>query len=194
MKAIIVCGIDTDIGKTYVSGSILAQLAYNNFRVSSFKPVQTGCNNFSVDLQEHKKIVDLYAQERDSLRSSHNFLGNEKMCSYIFSQPVSPHLASANEQQYIKVDKILEDFMNYLTQFYPQVNLNNLITNTYHQLDYLVVELAGGIMSPVNNLLTNLDLIEKFRDICQSKKIDFEVVLVTAGKLGSISHTLSALT
>jgi dethiobiotin synthetase len=45
----------------------------------------------------------------------------------------------------------------------------------------LIVELAGGILVPLNEKDTNLDLI---------KQIGFPVVLVSKNYLGSINHTL----
>ncbi|RIY32957.1 dethiobiotin synthase [Psittacicella melopsittaci] len=193
MKAIIVCGIDTDIGKTYVSGSLLGQLIYNNVKVASYKPVQTGCESSSIDLEQQLALATEYCQARNSPKSLNNYLGNSKMCSYIFKTPASPHLAAREEQQDIKVAKILEDFEQYLNQHYAQVNLKNLITETYTKLDVLLVELAGGVLSPVNDLINNLDLINLFIAKCKEKEVEVEVVLVTAGKLGSISHTLAAL-
>ena len=45
----------------------------------------------------------------------------------------------------------------------------------------LIVELAGGILVPINDHQTNLDLI---------KKLDLPVLLVSKNYLGSINHTL----
>lgn len=45
----------------------------------------------------------------------------------------------------------------------------------------LIIETAGGLMSPVNDSLTNLDLV---------KKLGFPCVLVVSDYLGSINHTL----
>ncbi|RIY34153.1 dethiobiotin synthase [Psittacicella hinzii] len=193
MKVIFVCGIDTEVGKTYLSGSILGQLCYKNYKVASYKPIQTGSEHTSIDLEEQKRIATEYCLSRDNLKSFNNYLGNSMICSYIFQLHSSPHLASANEGQYVKVEKLVEDFKNYLTKLYAQNNLTNLISDSYTKLDYLLVEFAGGVLSPVNDLLNNLDLLDLYLQICQEKKVESEVVLVTNGKLGSISHTLASI-
>jgi len=79
--------------------------------------------------------------------------------SYILSQPLSPHTAAEIDGLTISLDKIQV----------PQTK------NT------LIVELAGGIMVPLNDHQTNLDLI---------KKLDLPVLLVSKNYLGSINHTL----
>jgi dethiobiotin synthetase len=49
--------------------------------------------------------------------------------------------------------------------------------------DYLLIEGAGGIMSPIGKTHTVLDWIEA---------LDYEIILITGSYLGSISHTLTA--
>lgn len=79
--------------------------------------------------------------------------------AYRLTQPLSPHAAAAIDGVRIE----LEDFQ------LPQTT------------GPLVVELAGGLMVPLNNDVLNIDLIEQF---------NLPVVLVTRNYLGSINHTL----
>ncbi len=79
--------------------------------------------------------------------------------AYRLTQPLSPHAAAEIDGVTIEV----EDFQ------LPQTTAP------------LVVELAGGLMVPLNNDVLNIDLIEKF---------NLPVVLVTRNYLGSINHTL----
>lgn len=79
--------------------------------------------------------------------------------AYRLTQPLSPHAAAEIDGVTIEV----EDFQ------LPQTT------------EPLVVELAGGLMVPLNNDVLNIDLIEKF---------NLPVVLVTRNYLGSINHTL----
>jgi len=78
--------------------------------------------------------------------------------TYALTQPLSPH--SAAEIDGITIE--LESFQK------PTENT-------------LIIELAGGIMVPLNDHETNLDLI---------KKLDIPVILVSKNYLGSINHTL----
>jgi dethiobiotin synthetase len=79
--------------------------------------------------------------------------------TYALQNPLSPHTAA--ELDGIRID---------LNSFHlPKTNEN------------LVVELAGGIMVPLNEKNTNLDLIER---------LGLPVILVSKNYLGSINHTL----
>lgn len=82
--------------------------------------------------------------------------------SYNLKAPLSPHTAA--EMEGIEIE---------LNQFQlPQTN------------NHLVVELAGGLMVPINDHETNLDLI---------KKLQLPIVLVSKNYLGSINHTLLSI-
>jgi len=79
--------------------------------------------------------------------------------TYELSQPLSPHTAA--EIDGVEID--LEKFQ------LPQSETA------------LIIELAGGIMVPLNSKQTNLDLIKKFK---------LPIILVSKNYLGSINHTL----
>jgi dethiobiotin synthetase len=79
--------------------------------------------------------------------------------TYRLNEPMSPHAAA-------EIDGVEIELSNFEL---PQTN------------NHLIVELAGGIMVPLNNRETNLDLI---------KKLNIPVILVSKNYLGSINHTL----
>jgi len=81
---------------------------------------------------------------------------------YLLRKSLSPHVAAALEG----VEVSLEEFS------LPVCDAP------------LVVELAGGVMVPLNDRATNLDLI---------KRLGLPVVLVSRHYLGSINHTLLTL-
>lgn len=193
MKVILVCGIDTDVGKTYVAGSYLGQLLCANKRAASYKPVQTGSNKYSIDLAQQLEIATEYCHKYNNPKALYNYLGNERMVSYLFKEPVSPHLAANLEQQYVSMEKILQDLHVYITNLYPQLHTKNLLTQEYVNLDVLLIELAGGIFSPINDLYTNYELINEIKVYCDQHAINLEIVLVSNAKLGSISQTLSSI-
>lgn len=78
--------------------------------------------------------------------------------SYKLNTPASPHLAAEIDKITIDLDKITE----------PKTDNN------------LVIEGAGGILVPLNNDETIIDLI----------KSDYKVIVVSRHYLGSINHTL----
>lgn len=79
--------------------------------------------------------------------------------TYALSQPLSPHTAAELDGVSIEIGAFS----------LPETSNN------------LIVELAGGIMVPLNNEQTNLDLIEH---------LGLPVILVSKNYLGSINHTL----
>jgi dethiobiotin synthetase len=79
--------------------------------------------------------------------------------AYRLNEPMSPHVAAAIDGVEIELSKFQ----------LPQTD------------NHLIVELAGGLMVPLNDRETNLDLI---------KKLSLPVILVSRNYLGSINHTL----
>lgn len=79
--------------------------------------------------------------------------------TYALTNPLSPHTAAELDGVQIELNAF----------HLPETNGN------------LVVELAGGIMVPLNDQQTNLDLIQQ---------LGLPVILVSKNYLGSINHTL----
>lgn len=79
--------------------------------------------------------------------------------TYRLNEPMSPHAAAALDGVEIELSTF-------------QIPQND---------NHLIVELAGGILVPLNNQETNIDLI---------KKLNIPVILVAKNYLGSINHTL----
>jgi dethiobiotin synthetase len=82
--------------------------------------------------------------------------------AYRLTQPMSPHAAAKIDNAEITLDGLKLPFSQ----------------------NSIIVETAGGIMSPLSDTLVNLDLI---------KHLGLPVVLVTNDYLGSINHTLLSI-
>ncbi len=82
--------------------------------------------------------------------------------AYRLNEPLSPHAAAAIDGIEIQLDKFE----------IPKTD------------NHLLVELAGGVMVPLNDDFTNLDLL---------KKLNLPVILVSKNYLGSINHTLLSI-
>jgi dethiobiotin synthetase len=78
------------------------------------------------------------------------------------NEPLSPHAAAA-------IDGVTIALKNFQL---PQTD------------NHLIVELAGGLMVPLNNDTLNIDLI---------KQLSIPVILVVKNYLGSINHTLLSI-
>ena len=85
-----------------------------------------------------------------------------------FAAPLSPHLAARREGRTIRID----DVAAFCREQAAQTD------------GLLLIEGAGGVMAPIDDAHTGLDLIAR---------LGHPVILVTGSYLGAISHTLTAL-
>ena len=84
-KPVVVCGIDTDVGKSVVTGLLARYFMDQGKIVITQKPVQTGCADRPEDILVHRKFMgtDWLTPDEQGLT-----------CSYCFPLPASPHLAA----------------------------------------------------------------------------------------------------
>lgn len=88
--------------------------------------------------------------------------------TYTFSNPISPHLASKIENQEIEISKIKQEY-------------NIIVQNC--QAEFLIVETAGGVCTPINHQHTNLDL---------SCALNIPTLLITKAYLGCLNHAIAS--
>lgn len=156
-KGVFIIGTDTDVGKTFVSAGLVHALKAKGVDVGYYKPALSG----AIEDSEGNLIpgdVD-YVKRVANLTESY-----DQMNTYLFKEPVSPHLASRLENKAMDVDLINEDF-----------------ESACDRHDFLVVEGAGGLIVPFIEYEYFLyDLIKEF---------DLPVIIVTRASLGTINHT-----
>ena len=119
-KSIFITGIDTDIGKTFISVGLCLAFEKINKKVGYFKPFQSGAVEkngvmFAPDIEELKKY-------------SPNI---ETKFSYLLKGEVSPHLASI-------LSNIEPDFKK----------IQNDLDEFSFNKDFVVIEGAGGLYCP----------------------------------------------
>ena len=156
VSGLFVTGTDTGVGKTVVACTIAATLAGYGKRVSVFKPVVTGLAEADGP-PDHERL-------RASARSSQSAAD---VAPYLFSQPVSPHLAAEWAGQAVE----------------PHV-LRAAAHSALVTGDVMVAEGVGGLMVPLAAGYLVRDLAA-----------DLALPLVIAARpgLGTISHTLMTL-
>jgi dethiobiotin synthetase len=164
MTVYFITGIDTEIGKTMVTGLVARYFLRQGKSVLTQKLVQTGqIGSISEDILEHRRLLGIDLQSEDlpqSLSDGTNVL----TCPYSFAYPASPHLAAHLENRMIMPD-----------------NLTNAAKILQQRFDVLLIEGAGGFLVPLTSSLLTADYIEQQR---------YPIILVTSGRLGSINHTL----
>ena len=128
-----VTGIDTDIGKTFITKSIALTFEMKKKSIGVFKPLQSGATR-----QEN----NLLAPDLEAIKELSSNIKTK--CSYILEGEVSPALAARLAGINIDIDKIKNDFISFSNQ--------NEIT---------LVEGAGGILAPISDNLLCADLIKE---------------------------------
>lgn len=155
LKSYFITGTDTDCGKTYVMVALLEYLWQQNRVARGLKPVASGCEVINGQLIN----PDIQRIEQA------NGTQIPPIWQWKFRPPIAPHLAAQEEGIHISAQKIKVFYDNY-----PKENL-----------DYLLIEGAGGLLVPLNEQETWLDFLVQTH---------IPVILVVGMQLGCINHAL----
>jgi dethiobiotin synthetase len=134
-KGYFVTGIDTNIGKSYVTTQLVACLQRKGVDAIPYKPIQSGVVNIN------NRIIGedvAFYKKKLTLPEDHSYYN-----TYTLLTPVSPHLASKLEDVYIDEHVILEK--------YKQLEDKH---------DVIFVEGAGGVAVPLKDDFGTIDLIK----------------------------------
>ncbi len=161
-SGLFVTGTDTEVGKTYIACQLLRLLRERGRKVACYKPVASGGEI------EHPETDPSQLAAAAGLPAT---AANLKLvCPQFFRAPLAPPIAAELEGK--RVDETL------LT-----VGLEAWSASP-PQWDAMVVEGAGGLLSPVSSSKTVLDL---------AAAINYPVAVVAANRLGVVNHTLLTL-
>lgn len=130
--SVFITGTDTDVGKSALTGFLLAALLHDGLDAVPMKPVQTGCEGSLVP------DVDFYA--RVTGRKCDNYALH---APYLYQPACSPHLAAKMADRPIEIARIIASFEK---------------LQSLHET--VLVEGAGGIMVPLNESELMLDLMK----------------------------------
>jgi dethiobiotin synthetase len=158
-RGLFISGTSTGVGKTYVTALVARELHAKGVRVGVYKPVASGCE---------MRAGSLVSPDAVFLWESAGRPGTlEQVCPQRFLAPLAPHLAARAEGK--RVD--------------PEL-LRAGIEAWRESSDVVLVEGAGGLMSPISDDDYNADLAAAF---------GFPLVVVSANELGTINATLQTL-
>lgn len=160
MSDFFVTGTDTDVGKTCVTISLLLALQQQGKRAVGMKPVAAGCD------WQSGRWVNADAQWLQ--RYSQPIPAYDCVNPYAFEAAVSPHVACGDTDVAMPV-------------------IQSAFAELKAQADCVVVEGAGGWLSPISQQLSNADL---------AVSLGLPVIVVVAVRLGCINHarlTLAAI-
>ncbi len=134
-KIIAVCGIDTEVGKTIVTGLLAEFLIGEGKTVITQKPVQTGCVSKPEDILHHRQLMNSAWNKDDEQGLT---------CSSCFPYPASPHLAARLAGKSLDLDQVTSSTQTLAGKY-----------------DFLLVEGAGGLMVPLTEGVLWLDYLQE---------------------------------
>jgi dethiobiotin synthetase len=154
-----ITGTSTEVGKTHVAAMIARALVAEGRRVGVYKPAASGCR---------REGDTLVADDAVTLWDAAGRPGRlDDVCPQRFLAPLAPHRAAREEGR--RVDAAL---------------LRSGLEPWLASSEIVLVEGAGGLMSPLGDDDYNLDLAAEF---------GFPLVIVAANELGVINATLQTI-
>jgi dethiobiotin synthetase len=153
MRGIFVTGTDTGVGKTRVATAIAHALTARGIRVHARKPVESGVD---------ARTGPADAQALHEAAGAHETL--ERVCPLRLSAPLSPERAARLEGIALELDRLVASALDGVDDD-----------------GFVLVEGAGGLLSPIARDALNADLAQALR---------LPVLIVAADRLGTLNHTL----
>lgn len=153
MRGVFITGTSTDVGKTWVGTQIAQYLCQTGVELAVKKPVESGCE--TINGTSHPK--DALAYQAITQQPLND------ICPFAFEAALSPQQAMSLEGKAITIQQVA----------------HACAPTPSHT--FLLVEGAGGVMSPIASDGLNIDL---------AVNLNLPVVLVALNELGCINHTL----
>jgi dethiobiotin synthetase len=158
-QGLFITGTNTGVGKTYVAAMIARSLREAGMRVGVYKPVASGCEMRAGSLVSPDAVLLWESAGRPETL--------DRVCPQMFAAPLAPHLAARAEGKRVDSARLRDGL-----EFWRESS------------DIVLVEGAGGLMSPLSDDEYNADLAAAF---------GFPLVVVSANELGTINATLQTL-
>jgi 8-amino-7-oxononanoate synthase len=152
---IVITGTGTEIGKTVVSTGLTQAWAQRGLKVAGIKPVESG-----------RTPGGNLGGDGEALAKVSSFDVTKDLPPYLLNDPVSPHLAARREGREI-----------------DPVTIRAWVEGYRARAEAVVLELPGGLFSPLHEQLTNADLLASLEPTA--------IVLVAPDRLG-VLHDVAA--
>jgi len=162
VAGLFIAGTGTDVGKTYVTATLIQTLISHGRTVEALKPVVSGFDPAAPEASDPAVLLAALGRAATAEALA-------EVSPWRFREPLSPPIAARREGKVIDGDEVADLCRDRVRQAHDRL---------------LVVESAGGIMSPLSEKTTMLDL---------AAALALPVILVAGSYLGTVSHTLTAL-
>ncbi|MCM1292593.1 MAG: dethiobiotin synthase [Bacteroides sp.] len=184
MKEILfISGIDTDAGKSYATGIMARDMASEGKNVITQKFIQTGCDNYSEDIDLHRRLMGVGILPEDI---------DHTTAPVIFSYPASAQLAAAIDNRQIDLTMI-DRSTERLAERYDVVLIEGAgglmvpITDDFLTIDYVatrhlpVVLVTNGRLGSINHTLLSLEAIRsrgiRLHSVVYNRYFDYDNVI-----------------
>ena len=161
MPALFITGAGTDIGKTYVTAALIRALREAGQPVEALKPVVSGFDPAAPQGSDPAVLLEALGQAGSAEALA-------RMSPWRFAAPLSPPLAARLEGAVLDAGAVIGHCQNRVAEAGARL---------------LLIEAAGGVMSPLDDDATMLDL---------AGALACPTLLVVGSYLGTISHALTA--
>jgi len=162
MSALFVAGAGTDVGKTFVAAQLIRALIARGVVVEALKPVVSGFDPADWAMSDPGQLLAALGRPPDDQTLT-------AISPWRYAAPLSPDMAARLEGRAVDCAAVIAWCRERLAARPDALTL---------------VEGAGGVMSPVDENTTGLDLMAG---------VGAPVLLVGGSYLGAISHTLTAI-
>jgi dethiobiotin synthetase len=162
LRIIFITGTDTGVGKTVLTGLLLSHLRRTGRRALAIKPF---CSGSRADAQLLHALQD-------------GELTLDEINPFFFREPLAPLVAARRHRRRITLRDVLNHIERIVTSINPPIHQSTIPPPT------LLIEGAGGLLAPLGDSFTALDLIAQ---------LNCDVIIVARNQLGTINHTLLAV-
>ncbi|MEK6551426.1 MAG: dethiobiotin synthase [Pseudomonadota bacterium] len=156
MRGLLITGTDTGVGKTTVGAALARLIAARGIAVRVRKPVETGCHS------DHGRLRPADAALLQAAAGANESLAT--VCPYPFEATVSAERAARLAGTRLSLDDLVSACRTGVAAG-----------------DFLLVEGAGGLLSPLAERTTVADL---------ARALGLPVLLVVPDRLGCLNHAL----
>lgn len=159
VRGVFIIGTDTEVGKTFQACRLAQALRSAGVQVGVYKPVASGVEEDASGSQGSDAWL-----LRSAAAASQPL---QRIAPQSFRTPVAPPIAARIEGRLVD-----EGLLRRGAEWWQD------------QCDFLIVEGAGGVLSPISESLTVLDL---------AVQLGLPVIIIAPNRLGSVSQVLLAL-
>jgi dethiobiotin synthetase len=161
-RAVFVAGAHTDVGKTHVACALLAAARKAGLSVAPLKPAMSGFDPADWAGSDAGRLLT-------AAGIAHSPATLDAISPWRFAEPLAPPMAARLEGRTLAVADIARFCADRIAD---------------RAADLVLVEGVGGLMSPIAEAATGLDLM---------LALGLPAILVGGSYLGGISHTLTAV-